>query len=310
MDVRELRAADLFDVGRLCDEALVLDRNAAGLPGLLLRQPRIALVATRGPVLLGTCFGSVQQVDGGDSQGFVDMFVVGRDHRLQGVGRRLLADLEARLAAAGCTTVLMAGHPPHFAWPGVDLRYTPAVCFAEDLGYERGPCVVDLEVDLTVASLDTRDELDQLRRSGIRVRRGVPGDAQRLRDAFVPTWGSQWTAESTSVLGSSDAGVYLALQDDRCVGFGCFGVNRVHEVGPVVTEPDRRGLGIGATLLKSCLAEQRDRGLLTADLGWVGPLSGVSRAFGATISRAFWQYEKQLSPPGATSGPAEIDGST
>ena len=32
-------------------------------------------------------------------------------------------------------------------------------------------------------------------------------------------------------------------------------------------------IGIGATVIKRCLADQRDRGLPAADLGWAGPLS-------------------------------------
>jgi hypothetical protein len=43
--------------------------------------------------------------------------------------------------------------------------------------------------------------------------------------------------------------------------------------------------------------EQRDRGLTTAELIWVGPLSYYARAVGATIGRAFWQYEKNLNAP-------------
>jgi mycothiol synthase len=73
-----------------------------------------------------------------------------------------------------------------------------------------------------------------------------------------------------------------------------YGVNRPHEVGPVGTSPQVRRLGIGEVLLKRCLAEQRDRGVTTAELVWAGPLSYFSRAVNATIGRAFWQYDKDL----------------
>jgi len=78
-------------------------------------------------------------------------------------------------------------------------------------------------------------------------------------------------------------------------------VNRLHEVGPIGTDPGMRGLGIGTILLKRCLAEQRDRGIDAAELVWVGPLSYFARAVHATIGRAFWLYSKDLS--GASRGP-------
>lgn len=294
VDVREISAHDLDGLARLCEDELVLDRDARVLPKVLMRRQHIGVVANRGPVLLGTCWGSVKHVDGQDPEGFVDLLVVGRDHRLQGVGRRLLAEVEGRLAAMGCATVRLAGHPPHFAWPGVDIHYTPAICFAEDLGYVRGQCVVNMEVNLGLAPLDTQVEEDQLSRRGIEVRRAVPDDVGRLQGALVHTWGPEWTAESTSALRHSRAGVYVALQGERCVGFCAYGVNRSHEVGPMGTEPDMRKGGIGGVLLKRCLTAQRDLGLATADLEWVGPLSSASRGLGATIGRAFWQYEKRI----------------
>jgi mycothiol synthase len=74
----------------------------------------------------------------------------------------------------------------------------------------------------------------------------------------------------------------------------------MHEIGPVGTSPNRRGLGIGGVLLKRCLADQRDQGVAIAELVWAGPLSYFSRTLNATIGRAFWQYEKDLTAAGQT----------
>lgn len=298
VDVRETTAQDLAGVARLCEDELILDRDAGALPGVLMRRQHIGVVASRGALLIGTCWGSVRHVDGHGPEGFVDLLVVGRDHRLQGVGRRLLAEVENQLASVGCATVRLAGHPPHFAWPGVDIHYTPAICFAEDLGYARGQCVVNMEVDLGRAPLDTQVEEDRLSRRGIQVRRAVPDDFESLQGALVHTWGPEWAAESASAVCHPRAGVYVALHEGRCVGFCAYGVNRPHEVGPMGTEPDMRKSGIGGVLLKKCLTAQRDLGLATADLEWVGPLSSASRGLGATIGRAFWQYEKKITASG------------
>jgi mycothiol synthase len=78
------------------------------------------------------------------------------------------------------------------------------------------------------------------------------------------------------------------------LGFCAYGVSRPREVGPIGTSPEVRKLGIGEVLLKRCLAEQRDRGVTSAELVWAGPLPYFSRTVNATIGRAFWQYDKDF----------------
>jgi mycothiol synthase len=79
-------------------------------------------------------------------------------------------------------------------------------------------------------------------------------------------------------------------------------VRRLHEVGPLGTAPSAKGQGIASVLLRRCLADRARRGVSTAELVWAGPLSYFSRTVQATIGRAFWLYEKDLTrrepPPG------------
>jgi GNAT superfamily N-acetyltransferase len=295
MDVREIVAGDLEGVARLCARELVVDRYAETIPAMLQRQPRIVLVACRGSEPIGACFGSVGRPHGDGLPGFIDLFVVAREHRRQGIARRLFGEMEGELARRrGCSTVRIQGHPPHYAWPGVDVRYTPAICLAEDLGYRRGRCEVNMAVDLERAPLDTDGDADRIRSEGVEVRRAETSDRALLTAAIAADWWPALAAEVAAALGRTDAGVHLALRSSRCVGFCAWGVNRVNEVGPLGAWPDARRHGIGAVLIKRCLAEQRDRGLGSVDLMWTGPLSYFSTTLGATISRVFWQYEKDL----------------
>jgi hypothetical protein len=59
--------------------------------------------------------------------------------------------MERQLAARGCGQIYLAGHGPYYAWPGIDIHYTAAICFAEDLGYRREGCEVNMNVDLRIA---------------------------------------------------------------------------------------------------------------------------------------------------------------
>jgi mycothiol synthase len=300
MKISEMSLHHVDDVASLCARELVLDRDAGSIPAILMRRPWIGLVAARGSTTVGACIGSMAPESESAAEGFIDLLVVDRAGQRQGIGRQLAGVMERQLAARGCERINLAGHGPYYAWPGIDIHYTAAVCFAEDLGYRRQGCEVNMDVDLRHASLGASVAEDELASAGIDVRRASSADDGPLQESLGSTWQASWVTEITAALHSSQAGVYVALQDNRYVGFCAYGLNRVHEVGPVGTSPDRRGLGIGGVLLKRCLADQRDRGLTAAELVWAGPLSYFSRTLHATIGRAFWLYEKNLAATGQT----------
>ncbi|HEU5417755.1 MAG TPA: GNAT family N-acetyltransferase [Streptosporangiaceae bacterium] len=301
-----MSASDHPAVARLCEQELTLDRDAANVLSVVLQRPVIGMVAERGSRLIGACIGSVGERGGpmvsgpasppGDLlDGYLDLLVVDRDEQGQGTGRRLVSAVEQELAARGCGRIRVGGHSPWYAWPGIDVRYTPAVCFAEGLGYRRGSCEVDMQVDLATAPLDTTAGVQRLRAVGIVVRRAGPADDGPLQDALAGPWPTTWATEVGAALRRPDGGVHIAQQNSRYVAFCAYGVNRPHEIGPIGTDPGLRHLGIGAIVLRHCLSEQRDRGLAIADIGWVGPVAFFSRAVAATISRAFWCYAKEIS---------------
>jgi GNAT superfamily N-acetyltransferase len=294
MEIRRLAPQHLDAVERLCERELTLDSHTAGLPGVLMRRPHVGLVAVRGEEVLGVCFGSVSEYRAAGREGFLDLIVVARGEREHGIGRRLVAELESELAARGCEVARIAGNPPHYAWPGIDVRYTPAICFAEDLGYTRGRCVVTMEVDLKRNSLATEAHEARLSELGITIHRAGIEELEDLKPSLKQTWDDAWIAEITAALSYAGAGLHVAMREGECVGFCAYGVNRPNEVGPIGTVPNLRRVGVAGILLRHSLRDQRDSGLAAADLVWVLPLKPVSRSFGATISRAFWMYQKDL----------------
>ncbi len=302
MNISEMSSHHFGDVAGLCERELVLDRDARSIPGILMRRQFIGLVAVGDSGTAGACIGSISGDSGEDTEGFIDLLVVDRASQRQGVGQQLLDAMERRLAARGCEQINLAGNGPYYAWPGIDIHYTAAVCFAEDLGYRRQGCEVNMDVDLRRVCLDSARAEDELRSAGIEVRRAGPADDGPMQESLGVTWQPSWVREITAALRSSQAGLYVAMLGARYVGFCVYGLNRRHEVGPVGTSPDVRKLGIAGVLLKRCLADQRDRGVSRSEIVWAGPLSYFSRTLSATIGRAFWQYEKDLA---ATSQPPD-----
>jgi len=295
--IRSLAPTDMVSIQHICEAELDLEPDAGDLPGIL-RQPqgRLGLVAENGSEIAGACLGSMSRPAAGRPAGHVDLLVVDRAAAGAGTGRRLLTSMENLLRGQGAAAVLLRGNPPGYAWPGVDVRYTAMTCLAASAGYERYGDAVDMAVDLQTADLGTGAAEERLAAAGLTVRRPAAAEAAPITDwlAAGPWGGSAWPQEAAVALARRPPGCHVACRDSRYVGFACHGSIRRGWFGPMGTLESERQHGIGALLLRRCLADMRADGLQTARIGWVGPVRFYARTVGARIERVYWLYRKAL----------------
>jgi mycothiol synthase len=301
-EIIELRPDRLPAVVDLCRRALDLPEDAAEAPAIVdtlatraaADRPVLRLGAVRAGELIGVLVGSVSREA---RLGHVDLLAVAPAQRRQGVGRALLAEAERRLAGLGATEVLLAGNPPHYAWPGIDVRYTPAVCAALRLGYRQDRTAWNMTADLTAGSPAVRSSDAAERRlaeAGVTVRRAEPADLPALAAFARHTFGGAWDGELAGSVGRPDAGAHLAERDGGIIGFAAYGSSRPSWFGPMGTAPAAEGSGIGGVLLRRCLRDQAAAGFRSAQIGWVGPVPFYAGAAGARIERVFFLYRKGL----------------
>jgi predicted N-acetyltransferase YhbS len=301
IQVTELADADLPAVVRLCRSALDLPEDSAEAAEIVARlreraahRRTVALLAGDHPAAPdGVVLGSL----GDGDAGHVDLIAVDPAARRRGVGRALLAAAERALAALGAGEVLLAGNGPQYAWPGIDVRYTPAVCLAMATGYEHDRTAWNMTADLSDSSPAVRDPGPaeaRLAAAGITVRRATPDDAAALADFAREHFSSGWAVEIADSLDRPRAGCHVATRDDEVLGFAAYGSSRPSWFGPTGTAPEAQGSGIGGVLLRRCLRDQRDLGHASAQIGWVGPVPFYSRAAAARIERVFFLYRKSV----------------
>ncbi|MEE6259239.1 GNAT family N-acetyltransferase [Plantactinospora sonchi] len=302
-------------VARLCRDALDLPEDAAEAAGIVARlrddtpppastqrRRTVGAVALTDGAVVGAALGSLAYRD--PTVGHVDLLVVRPDRRRQGIGRALLRSVETALAAVGASQVRIAGNAPHYAWPGIDVRYTPAVCTALALGYTPDGTAWNMTADLSDESSPalrpTTGAEQRLAAQGVTVRRAGPADVAALGRFARDTFGGSWDAELAHSIGPDDAGCHLAFRtpdsggEPELLGFAAYGSSRPSWFGPMGTAPAAEGLGIGGVLLRRCLRDQYAAGHRRAQIGWVGPVPFYARAAGATIERVFFLYRKQL----------------
>ncbi|GAA2874687.1 hypothetical protein GCM10010517_35420 [Streptosporangium fragile] len=285
--IREAAAADGPALAGLARAALTLD--AAEAPDLVARlagppgERRWTALVTGD--LDGVAFASLSARD--PSVGHVDLLAVHPTARGAGLGPSLVAAAEEWLRGRGATEARFAGNPPCYAWPGVDVRATPAACLVESLGYERYDVAWNMTADLT-GDLSTGADVARLARSGVTVHAAGPGERGALLPFIREHWNGNWAWEAEQATGCQ-----YALREGEILGFAAWGA-RPAWFGPMGTAPAARGLGVGRVLLRRCLSEQRAAGMTSAQIGWVGPLRFYSRAVGARAERVFWLYRRGL----------------
>lgn len=279
----------------LCVAALDVEGpgDAAGYLAVLGRRSGTWHVAVIEDAVVGVAIGSTSDGSAG-LIGHVELFAVAPSHRGQGIGRSLLRALESSHRADGCVEVVVQGRPPSYAWPGIDVRYTAAVCLVEREGYERFTDARNMDVALSPEVVDATADEARLAAAGISVRRLEASDEPSIRP-WLDTWGGSWRGEAMLTLANSPVSCHVALSSSgEWLGFAAHGVNRPLIFGPMGTAETARRHGIGAVLLKRCLADQLAAGLEVAEIGWVGPHCFYTRAVGARFSRIFWLFRKSL----------------
>ncbi|MEV6487582.1 GNAT family N-acetyltransferase [Actinoplanes sp. NPDC051633] len=287
--ISELTDDDVPAVVTLCRSALDIPEDAAEAAEIVLRlreNPgrRAGFIASTAEETIGVVMGSVSHRD--PSIGHIDLVAVHSRERRRGVARALMSRIEGALAGLGAGDVVIAGNAPFYAWPGIDVRYTPAICAAMALGFEEDQpawnMTARLDQDLAPRKID-----------GVEVRAATGEDVPALTEFAIRNWGRPWAREIADSVGRERAGCHLAIRAGELLGFAAYGA-RPNWFGPMGTAPAAQGLGIGSELLRRCLADQKASGLSEVQIGWVGPMPFYSGVVGARVERVFFLYRKQI----------------
>lgn len=216
--------------------------------------------------------------------GAVQLLAVAPEARGEGRGRALLDAATGWAFDNGAGWVTIGAAPPWYLWPGIDVRWTPALVLAESAGFE--PVNVALNMGCATSARIPPP-------AGITVRRVITdADAAAVVDlcrrAFAPAWRKEAARgiEHGACHGAFDSGGALA-------GFACHSVNRAGWFGPTGVDPQRQRGGIGGPLLSACLEDLQVAGFDRCEISWIGPTGFYAKAVGAEISRVFRIVGKQ-----------------
>jgi GNAT superfamily N-acetyltransferase len=244
----------------------------------------------------GDLVGLMQGVErASHAKGWLGLFVVRPASRRQGIATALFDRAVEDFRQAGLHEIEALAIPGNYFNPGLDPRYTPALCFLEAKKFERFKDCVNLAADLS-NRFDTRAEQQRLDTLDITVRRADDSDGPLLDAFFAEQFGPDWRMEAALAMRNNPPALHLALKEDRVIAFsGHSSQNREWGFfGPMGTTPQARGTGIGRVLLWHCLNDMHDAGHRTSVIPWVGPIGFYSRYIPCRVDRVFWRYRLEL----------------
>ncbi|MEV0201993.1 GNAT family N-acetyltransferase [Nonomuraea sp. NPDC050691] len=228
--------------------------------------------------------------------GWIPFLFVAPEHRGGGLGRRLLDEALAFLAAHGRTRVEFACYTPHYVLPGADPERYPAGCaLLRQAGFETYSRPVAM--DRALAAYVTPDVVRALRErregEGYRFRRPLDGELPELirfaAGVFNPEWGEAVRRHG------DPARLLVAVREGSArglVGFAAYGAYRgiAERFGPFGVDPAERGTGIGAILLHGAMTMMRAEGLHSSWFLWTGETGPAARLYakaGYEVTRRF-----------------------
>jgi len=294
-----LTTEDLPELLALCSAALPLDPfTAALLERRIYRDdrydPQLVFGLHHGGRLVGAVAGVVRQDPDDTRCGWMKLLAVDPAHLLHGIGRQLVMTLETLFQRRGATRMDTVGHPGYF-WPGVDVRYTPACCLLEKLGFTEHRYLVNMTVDLTSYTFDEDAWSKRLAAGGYTLVRAEGTTMPDIADLIARHW-PLWSHEPLTALSNDPVSMFCIRQADRVVAYAAYDIEMFPGTfGSIGTDPQHRGSGLGAALLHACLADMRRKGYRRAEIPWVGPVAFYAK-HGAVISRVFRDYRKTLNP--------------
>lgn len=270
----------------------LLEEKLTGDPNWM---PEATFICRDEDKIIGFIQGVIRDIRG-TRYGYIKLMGVAPRYRRQGIATALYEKLEALFHQHQVNVVRIYDVPLNYWMPGIDPRYTPALCWAMRNGFKRFGDTSNLLVHLSANDWSTQAQEDELLQKGIEVRRAQPDDKTAVLDFIREEW-ALWSNEVEMAFGDTPPSIHIALVDGKVKAFSAHNANNKGTgwFGPMGTHPDLRGKGIGAILLKRCLYDMREMGNTHSVIPWVGPIDFYAWHANAVVDRVFWRYEKTLS---------------
>jgi GNAT superfamily N-acetyltransferase len=217
------------------------------------------------------------------------------------IGRTLLAELEKQFKALGKRECRVAGYPPGYFTPGIDIHaYKPYLALFRANGYEVFHEALSMDSSIVRFSVSekTTETEQKLEEDGIEIRFYLRNDLLRFMEFLEKSMPSDWVRVERRNLrkivegGFRPEQVLVATKGDDIIGYCQF---EGSHFGPFGVSDAYQGIGIGTVLLARTLERMRQEGYHNAWVMWTDDLAAkVYSKFGFKETRRFAMLKKSF----------------
>ena len=122
---------------------------------------------------------------------------------------------------------------------------------------------------------------NRILKDGNVVRRAAAYEKAAILHWIGQNFSTQWASEADVAFSRQPISCFIALDQERVVGFACYEATCRGYFGPSGVLEAYRGQGLGTRLLLECLRSMKEMGYAYAIIGGVGPKDFYAKAVGA-----------------------------
>ena len=126
-------------------------------------------------------------------------------------------------------------------------------------------------------------EIAAMTAQGISVRRAIAPEKHVVLEWIGEHFGAGWVSESDVSFSRQPPSIWLAIHEEKLVGFACYDAVGLGMFGPTGVDDSMRGRGVGKALLLACLHAMWNIGYSYGIIGGVGPADFYARVAGAQL---------------------------
>lgn len=120
-----------------------------------------------------------------------------------------------------------------------------------------------MDMLVNLYQLPEKKELDN-----IQIKRVLPPDITAVQKMVQQTFGEGWGSECLPALLHMPSTCYIAVREQKVIGFACYDATGLGYFGPIGLLPQERGNGVGRALLLETLYGMKNAGYGYAVIGW------------------------------------------
>ena len=270
-------------------------------------DPRTFLLALSNGELVGFVLGihakrmPLGDADPNGDRCWITALGVRPNHAVHEIGAALLAEAEKQFKALGKHECRVAGYPPGYFTPGIDIRaYKPHLELFRANGYEVFHEALSMDSSIVLFAVPEKTvEMEQkLKEDGIEIRFYRRNDLVRFMEFLEKSMPSDWVRVERRNLrkivegGFHPEQVVLVTKGEEIIGYCQF---EGSHFGPFGVSDAYQGRGIGTVLLARTLERMRQEGYHDAWVMWTDDLAAkVYGKFGFRETRRFALLKKSF----------------